>query len=141
MRESNAYRQENSGSLNILAVLSILGNALVFAVDQVTGQLIYDYVADPAVIIAIFLTVLVNLGDSLRKRDGSGNRQEQLPRDVITALVAMLGFRYLLQYIDKMAAALEPVPELWHYLVSAAVVVLIAEAISLWRFSGQEIED
>ncbi len=126
---------------NILAVLSILGNALVFAVDQVTGQLIYDYVADPAVIIAIFLTVLVNLGDSLRKRDGSGNRQEQLPRDVITALVAMLGFRYLLQYIDKIAAALEPVPELWHYLVSAAVVVLIAEAISLWRFSGQEIED
>ena len=57
---------------NILAVLSILGNALVFAVDQVTGQLIYDYVADPAVIVAIFLTVLVNLGDSLRKREGFG---------------------------------------------------------------------
>ena len=126
---------------NILAVLSILGNALVFAVDQVTGQLIYDYVADPAVIIAIFLTVLVNLGDSLRKREGSGNNPEQLPRDVITALVAILGFRYLLQYIDKMATALEPVPELWHNLVSVAVVVLIAEAISLWRFSGQESRD
>ena len=79
-------------AFNILAVLSILGNALVFAVDQVAGQLIYDYVADPAVIIAIFLTVLVNLGDSLRKREGSGNNPEQLPRDVITALVAILGF-------------------------------------------------
>ena len=53
----------------------------------------------------------------------------------------MLGFRYHLQYIDKMAAALEPVPDLWHYLVSAAVVVLTAEAISLWRFSGQESKD
>lgn len=49
----------------------------------------------------------------------------------------MVGFRYLLQYVAKMAANLEPVDGLWAYLDSIVVVVLVAEAIALWRSANQ----
>lgn len=45
----------------------------------------------------------------------------------------MVGFRYLLQYVAKMATDLEPVDGLWEYLDSIVVIVLVAEAIALWR--------
>lgn len=56
---------------------------------------------------------------------------------IITALEAMVGFRYLLQYVAKMAADLEPVSGLWDYLDSIVVVILAAEAIALWRSAKQ----
>ena len=37
-----------------------------------------------------------------------------------------------------MAADLEPVSGLWEYLDSIVVVILVAEAIALWRSARQE---
>ncbi len=121
-----------------LTALTVAGNWLFFAVDQEASQVIWDYVADPAVLVLLTLTVLVNLRDSLQARNKPGTQLTQLPRDVITALEAMVGFRYLLQYVAKMAADLEPVDGLWEYLDSIVVIILVAEAIALWRSARQE---
>ncbi|MYA03237.1 MAG: hypothetical protein F4Y37_01280 [Caldilineaceae bacterium SB0664_bin_22] len=120
-----------------LTALLVAGNWLFFAVNQEASQVIWDYVADPAVLVLLGLTVLVNVRDSLQVRNNAGTHLTQLPRDIITALEAMVGFRYLLQYVDKMAASLEPVDGLWAYLDSIVVVVLVAEAIALWRSANR----
>ena len=127
-------------SLSILCGLTALlvaGNWLFFAVNQEASQIIWDYVADPAVLVLLGLTVLVNMRDSLQVRNNPGTHLTQLPRDIITALEAMVGFRYLLQYVAKMAANLEPVDGLWEYLDSIVVIILVAEAIALWRFADR----
>ena len=79
--------------------MTVAGTWLLFAVDQETSQVIWDYVADPAVLVLLGLTVLVNLRDSLQVHNNPGTQLTQLPRDIITALEAMVGFRYLLQYV------------------------------------------
>ena len=66
-----------------------------------------------------------------------GNSFDPVAAGHITALEAMVGFRYLLQYVAKMAAALEPVDGLWEYLDSIVVIILVAEAIALWRSANQ----
>ena len=71
--------------------------------------------------------------DSLLIRMSDDSHLTQLPRDLITALVAIVGFRYLLQYLAKMGPTGDPVADLWGYLVSIVIVVLFFEAISLWR--------
>ena len=79
-----------------LTALTVEGNWLFFAVNQEASQVIWDYVADPAVLVLLGLTALVNLRDSLQVRNNPGTHLTQLPGDIITALEAMVGFRYLL---------------------------------------------
>ena len=84
------------------------------------------------------LVVLANVLDSLRIRRNGGSHLAQLPRDAITALVAMVDIRYLLQYMAKMDPDRDPVFALWDYLISIVLVVLVFEAISLWRAADRE---
>ncbi len=113
----------------------VLANVLFFAVDQETSGLLWDYLVDPAVLLFLGLAVVVNLMDSLRIRNEPGNHLPQWPRDVVTALEAMVLFRYLIQYLAKMSPDLEPVDGLWDDLDSIVFVFLALEAISLRRSS------
>ena len=90
-------------------------------------------------LVVIGLTVLVNIGDSLRIRNRAGNHLAQMPRDVVTALVAIVWVRFLMQYADKIAPNHEATAGLWGHLTALAIVILAFEAISLWRSAGQEI--
>ena len=73
----------------------------------------WDYIADPAALIIIDLNVLVNVCDSLKIRSQSGNLLTQWPRDAITALVAIVWVRHLMQYGDKIALNHEATAGLW----------------------------
>lgn len=123
-------------TLSILCAVTaalLLVNNLWRGFEEEMSQFAFDYLTDPLVIISVVLVALVNLRDSLRLRNATGNHLAQIPRDAITALEGILGFRYLLQYLGKMAPALEPIPNLWASLDSVIFVVLVFEAISLWR--------
>ena len=52
-----------------LTALTVAGNWLFFAINQEASQVIWDYVADPAVLVLLALTILVNLRDSLQARN------------------------------------------------------------------------
>ena len=124
--------------LCIIAAALLLAATVVFVFDEDTAHVIFDYAADPGVILILALVVLVNVVDSVRIRSRGGANISQLPRDVITALVAMVDIRYLLQYMAKMDPDRDPVFTLWDYLISIALVVLLFEAISLWRAAGRD---
>lgn len=124
--------------LCIIAAALLLATSVVYVFDEDAAHIIYDYAADPGVIFVLALVVLVNVVDSLRIRSRGGAHLSQLPRDVITALVAMVDIRYLLQYMAKMDPDRDPVFALWDYLISIAMVVLAFEAISLWRAADRE---
>ena len=119
--------------LCIIAAVLLLTATVVFVFDEDAAHVIFDYAADPGVILVLALVVLVNAVDSVRIRSRGGAHLSQLPRDVITALVAMVDVRYLLQYMAKMDPDRDPIFALWDYLISIALVALIFEAISLWR--------
>ena len=119
--------------LCVIAAALLLAATVVYVFDEDLAQVIYDYAADPGVIFVLGLVVLANVIDSLRIRRNGGPHLAQLPRDVTTALVAMVDFRYLLQYMAKMDPDRDPVFALWDYLISIVLVVLVFEAISLWR--------
>ena len=125
-------------ALCIIAAALLLAATVVFVFDEDAAHVIFDYAADPGVIIVLGLVVLANVLDSLRIRRKSGSHLGQLPRDVITALVAMVDIRYLLQYMAKMDPDRDPVFALWDYLISITLVALIFEAISLWWTAGRE---
>ena len=116
-----------------MVALAVIGNSFIFAFERDAGQFIWDYIADPLVIAVLFVVTVVNVIDSLMVRMSGGSHLTQLPRDIVTALVAVVGFRYLLQYLAKMSPIQDPVSALWDYLVSIVIVVLFFEAISLWR--------
>ncbi len=84
------------------------------------------------------VAVLVNVGDSLRIRGKAGNHLAQWLRDVVTALVAIVWVRFLMQYADKIAPDHEATAGLWGHLTALAIVILAFEAISLWRSDRQE---
>ncbi len=125
-------------ALCIIAAVLLLAATVVFVFDEDAAHVIFDYAADPGVILVLALVVLVNAVDSVRIRSRGGAHLSQLPRDVITALVAMVDIRYLLQYMAKMDPDRDPVFALWDYLISITLVALIFEAISLWRAAGRE---
>ncbi len=114
-----------------------LANELYWPYNKEVGQFIWDYIADPAIIIVIALNVLVNVRDSLRTRSQAGDHLAQWPRDVVTALVAIVGVRFLMQYADKIAPGHEATSGLWGHLTALAIVMLVFEAISLWRSAGR----
>ena len=55
-----------------LTALTVAGNWLFFAVNQEASQVIWDWIADPAVLVLLGLTVLVNVTDSLQVRNNPG---------------------------------------------------------------------
>ena len=114
-----------------------LANELYWPYNKEVGQFIWDYIADPAIITVIALNVLVNVRDSLRTRSQAGGHLAQWPRDVVTALVAIVGVRFLMQHADKIAPDHEATSGLWGHLTALAIVILVFEAISLWRSAGR----
>ena len=129
------------------SVLAILGGVtsaavlyaeLYYPYNKEVGQVIWSWIVDPAVVIVMGLIVLVNVRASLRIRSGAGDHRTQMPRDVITALVAIVWVRFLLQYADQIAPDHEATSGLWGHLSALAIVILAFEATSLWRSAGQE---
>ena len=80
-----------------------------------------------------------NVADSLRIRSRVGSHLAQWPRDVVTALVAIVWVRFLMQYADKIAPDHEATAGLWGHLTALAIVILAFEAIALWRSDRQEL--
>ena len=124
--------------LCVIAAALLLAATIVFVFDEDAAHVIFDYAADPGIMVVLGFVVLANVLDSLRIRRNGGSHLAQLPRDVITALVAMVNIRYLLQYMAKMDPDRDPVFALWDYLIAIALVVLVFEAISLWRAADRE---
>ncbi len=119
------------------AAALLLLNIFVHTADADTAEFIWNYIADPAAIVAIALTAIVNARDSLRVRaSGDGAAARQLPRDVVTALTAIVGVRYLQQYLAHWSD--RDVGWLWDYLVAIAIVLLAAEAVAQWRAARRE---
>ncbi len=121
----------------VSGLLLIAGNVVWQFNEEAAGR-VFNYAADPGVLASLALVTLANVTESLRVRNKDGSHLAQLPRDVITALVAMFAVRYLLQFVQEMHPDRDPVGWLWDYLASIAVVVLAFEAISLWRAAGRE---
>ncbi len=110
----------------------LLLNIFINAASGDTAEFIWNYIADPAAIVTIALATLVNVRDSLRLRGASeAATARQLPRDVVTALTAIVGVRYLQQYMAHWND--QEVGWLWDYLVAIAIVLLASEAIAQWR--------
>ena len=122
-----------------IAAVAVLSNELYYPYNKEVSQFIWDYVVDPAALVVMGLNVLVNVSDSLRIRSRVGNHLTQWPRDVVTALVAIVWVRFLMQYADKIAPNHEATTGLWGHLTALAIVILAFEAISLWRSARQEI--
>ena len=71
-----------------ITAVAVLATELYWPYNKEVGQLLWDYIVDPAALIVIGINILVNIEDSLRIRGGSGNHLAQWPRDVVTVLVA-----------------------------------------------------
>lgn len=124
-------------ALGGVAAVAVLFNALYGLFYGEVSQVLWDYAIDPVVLAVIGLIVLVNVADSLRARGQAANHLVQLPRDVITALVAVVWVRYLIQYGEKIAPEVEAAAGLWGHLDALVIVILSFEAISLWRSASQ----
>ena len=124
-----------------ITAVAVLATELYWPYNKELGQFFWDYLVDPVALIVIGINILVNIGDSLRIRGGSGNHLAQWPRDVVTALVAIVWVRFLMQYNDKIAPDHEATSGLWGHLTALAIVILDFEAISMWRSSGRRSRD
>ena len=131
------WRRVLAGLGGITAV-AVLFAELYYPYNKEAGQIIWSWIVDPAVVVVMGLIVLVNVRASLRVRGGAGDHGTQMPRDVITALVAIVWVRFLLQYADQIAPDHEATSGLWGHLSALAIVILVFEAISLWRSAGRE---
>ena len=100
-----------------VTAVAVLSNELYYPYDKEVSQLICDYIVDPAALAVLGRDVLVNVADSLRIRSRVGNHLAQWPRDVVTALVAIVWVRYLMQYTDKIAPDHEATAGLWGHLM------------------------
>ena len=121
-----------------IAAVAALSNNLYYPYNKDVSQFIWSYIVDPVVLIIIGFNVLVNVSDSLKIRSQAGNHLAQWPRDVVTALVAIVWVRFVMQYADQIAPNQEPTSGLWGHLTALAIVILTFEAICLWRSAGQE---
>ena len=122
-----------------ITAVAVLSNELYYPYDKEVSQFIWDYIVDPAALLVLGLNVLVDVADSLRIRSRVGNHLTQWPRDVVTALVAIVWVRFLMQYADKIAPDYEATAGLWGHLTALAIVILAFEAIALWRSDRQEL--
>lgn len=124
--------RKSLGVLCLLTALATLGT-YYFNADDPEAAIPIWYVVDIFVSVAIFLTVVVNVVDSLRIRRNPEAHLRQLPRDAVTVVAA---FVWMLFLHNHLLFALEPGSEnveLWQYLDPAAVAVLAWEGIALLR--------
>ena len=103
-------RRKGLAVLGGVTAVAVLSNELYYPYNKEVGQLIWDYIVDPAALVVLGLNVLVNVADSLRIRGRVGSHLTQWPRDVVTALVAIVWVRFLMQYADKIAPTMKPPP-------------------------------
>ena len=89
------------------------------------------------VIVPMALTVLLNVADSLRARRDPSAHLRQLPRDVITVVVAFVLIMFVRNYLLFAVPHAEVNSDLWTYLDPAAVVILAWEGIALLRSPSQ----
>jgi len=108
-------------------------NVLYSAADPDTSLIIWNFVVDPAVLLFLGIAIVIHVRDSLQVRNEAGPHPTQLPRDVITALEAIVLVRFLLQYVYSLSPNLEPTPNLWEHLDALLIVILAFEAIVLRR--------
>lgn len=121
-----------------ITAIAVLLTELYWPYNKDVGQFLWDYIVDPVALVVIGLNILVNVRDSLRIRSRAGSHLTQMPRDVVTTLVAIVWVRFLMQYADKIAPDHEATAGLWGHLTALAIVILVFEAISLWRSAGRE---
>ena len=120
------------GVLCLLTALVTLGLYYFNAVDPVAAIPIW-FVVDIFIAVAILLTVVVNVCDSLRIRRDPGAHLRQLPRDVITVIAGLVLMLFLHNHL---LFAIEPGSEnvgLWLYLDPVLIAVLTWEGIALVR--------
>ncbi|MCY4415177.1 MAG: hypothetical protein OXE87_02535 [Chloroflexi bacterium] len=120
------------GVLCLLTALVTLGLYYFNAVDPVAAIPIW-FVVDIFIAVAILLTVVVNVCDSLRIRRDPQAHLRQLPRDVITVIAGLVLMLFLHNHL---LFALEPGSEnvgLWLYLDPVLIAVLTWEGIALVR--------
>ena len=120
------------GVLCLLTALATLGLYYFNAVDPVAAIPIW-FVVDIFVAVAILLTVVVNVCDSLRIRRDPQAHLRQLPRDVITVIAGLVLMLFLHNHL---LFAIEPGSEnvgLWLYLDPVLIAVLTWEGIALVR--------
>ena len=95
------------------------------------------HIVDILVIVAIALTVLVNVMDSLRVRRDPSVHLRQLPRDAITVVAAFVLMLFLHNYLLFAVPHAEDNVALWQYLDPAAVAILAWEGIALLRSASR----
>ena len=120
------------GVLCLLTALVTLGLYYFNAVDPVAAIPIW-FVVDIFIAVAILLTVVVNVCDSLRIRRDPQAHLQQLPRDVITVIA---GLALMLFLHNHLLFAIEPGSEnvgLWLYLDPVLIAVLTWEGMALVR--------
>ncbi len=130
------FARKSLGVLCLLTALVTLGLYYFNAVDPVAAIPIW-YVLDIFIGVAIFLTLVVNVADSLRIRRDPSAHLRQMPRDVITVIAALAMMLFLHNHL---LFALEPGSEnvgLWLYLDPVLIAVLSWEGISLVRSRAQ----
>ena len=120
----------------ITAVLMV-ANVLYSAADPDTALILWNFLIDPAVLVFLGIAILIHVRDSLQVRNEVGPHPTQLPRDVVTALEAVVLVRFLLQYVYSLSPNLEPTPNLWEHLDALLIVILAFEAIVLQRSAGR----
>ncbi len=123
-----------------ITALAVLLTELYWPYNKDVGQFLWDYIVDPAALAVIGLNILVNVCDSLKIRNRAGIHLSQMPRDIVTTLVAVVWVRFLMQYADKIAPDHEATAGLWGHLTALAIVILAFEAISLWRSAHPDDE-
>ena len=123
-----------------VTAVAVLLTELYWPYNKEVGQFLWDYIVDPVALAVIGLNILVNVCDSLRIRNLEGSYLTQMPRDVVTVLVAIVWVRFLMQYADKIAPDHEATAGLWGHLTALAIVILAFEAISLWRSADRQEE-
>ena len=120
------------GVLCLLTALVTLGLYYFNAVDPVAAIPIW-FVVDMFIAVAILLTVVVNVCDSLCIRRDPQAHLRQLPRDVITVIAGLVLMLFLHNHL---LFAIEPGSEnvgLWLYLDPVLIAVLTWEGIALVR--------
>ena len=127
-------------TLGVLCLLIALATLVMYyfdAVEPVTAVPVW-YVLATLVSVALLLTVVVNVADSLRGGREPAARLRQLPRDAVTAVGAVVFMVYLHNHL---LFVVEPGSEniaLWQYLDPVAIAVLTWEGIGLARSRVQQ---
>ena len=121
------------GGIALLVGLAVVLNYYFFIANGPGGQAIWNII-DPLIVIVLAIATLVNIADSLRVRDAGGGHLGQLPRDVVTALVAATAMFYLHNYLVKVIQGVDVANVwIWHFIIPPTVILLAIEGISLLR--------